>query len=73
MLARLGKDRYVQLSTTIGYYAMLAMTVNAAELEPNPAHEALEVRGAQSVRIVPTVSRVPSVFRRRITISPEAG
>lgn len=43
VLARLGADQYVQLSTTIGYYAMLAMTVNAVELEPNPAHEALEV------------------------------
>jgi len=43
VLARLGADEYVQLTTCIGYYAMLAMTVNAAELEPNPAHEALEV------------------------------
>ena len=43
VLARLGADEYVQLTTTIGYYAMLAMTVNAVELEPNTAHEALEV------------------------------
>ena len=41
VLARLGADRYVQLTTCIGYYAMLAMTVNGAELEPNPNHEAL--------------------------------
>jgi 4-carboxymuconolactone decarboxylase len=43
VLARLGADRYVQLTTCIGYYAMLAMTVNGVELEPNPAHEALNV------------------------------
>jgi len=43
VLARLGSDQYVQLTTCIGYYAMLAMTVNAAELPPNPQHEALKV------------------------------
>lgn len=43
VLARLGADQYVQLTTCIGYYAMLAMTVNAAELPPNPRHEALKV------------------------------
>lgn len=43
VLKRLGKDEFVQLTTCIGYYTMLAMTVNAAELEPDPAHEALEV------------------------------
>jgi 4-carboxymuconolactone decarboxylase len=43
VLARLGTDEYVQLTTCIGYYAMLAMTVNAVELEPNPKHEALKV------------------------------
>lgn len=43
VLARLGADQYVQLTTTIGYYSMLAMTVNGVELEPDPAHEALEV------------------------------
>ncbi|MEM7405698.1 MAG: hypothetical protein AAF458_10425 [Pseudomonadota bacterium] len=41
VLERLGPDRYVQLTTCIGYYAMLAMTVNAAELEPDPTHETL--------------------------------
>jgi 4-carboxymuconolactone decarboxylase len=41
VMARLGADQYVQLTTCIGYYAMLAMTVNAAELDPNPDHEAL--------------------------------
>lgn len=43
VLARLGADEYVQLTTCIGYYAMLAMTVNGVELEPNPAHEALDL------------------------------
>ena len=42
MLERFGADEYVQLTTCIGYYAMLAMTVNAAELEPDPRHEALD-------------------------------
>lgn len=43
VMARLGADEYVQLTTCIGYYAMLAITVNGVELEPNPDHEALEV------------------------------
>ena len=43
VMARLGADEYVQLTTCIGYYAMLAMTVNGVELEPNPKHEALQV------------------------------
>ena len=42
VLARLGADQYVQLTTCIGYYAMLAMTVNGTELSPNPKHEALK-------------------------------
>jgi 4-carboxymuconolactone decarboxylase len=43
VMSRLGADQYVQLTTCIGYYAMLAMTVNGVELEPNPKHEALVV------------------------------
>ena len=43
LMARLGADEYVQLTTCIGYYSMLAMTVNGVELEPNPKHEALQV------------------------------
>ena len=43
VMERLGADQYVQLTTCIGYYAMLAMTVNGVELEPNPQHEALKV------------------------------
>lgn len=41
VMTRLGADQYVQLTTCIGYYAMLAMTVNGVELPPNPEHEAL--------------------------------
>jgi 4-carboxymuconolactone decarboxylase len=43
VMERLGADQYVQLTTCIGYYAMLAMTVNGVELEPNPDHEALNI------------------------------
>jgi 4-carboxymuconolactone decarboxylase len=43
VMQRLGYDQYVQLTTCIGYYAMLAMTVNGAELPPNPGHEALKI------------------------------
>lgn len=43
VMARLGADEYVQLTTCIGYYAMLAMTVNGVELEPDPHHEALKL------------------------------
>ncbi len=43
VMARLGADQYVQLTTCIGYYAMLAMTVNGVELEPNPKHEGLKI------------------------------
>ena len=42
VMTRLGVDQYVQLTTCIGYYAMLAMTVNGVELPPNPHHEALQ-------------------------------
>ena len=42
VMERLGADQYVQLTTCIGYYAMLAMTVNGVELEPNPKHESLK-------------------------------
>src|SRR5262249_5951131 len=43
VMTRLGADQYVQLTTCIGYYAMLAMTVNGVELPPNPKYEALKV------------------------------
>ncbi|HTO12172.1 MAG TPA: carboxymuconolactone decarboxylase family protein [Candidatus Binatia bacterium] len=39
--ARFGDDGFIQLTGTIGYYAMLAMTVNACELEAGPGAEVL--------------------------------
>jgi len=41
--ARLGDEGFIQLTGTIGYYAMLAMTVNACELEAGPSAEVLKV------------------------------
>jgi 4-carboxymuconolactone decarboxylase len=41
--ARFGNDELIQLTGVIGYYSMLAMTVNACELEPAPGAEALQV------------------------------
>jgi 4-carboxymuconolactone decarboxylase len=43
VMERLGADQYVQLTTCIGYYAMLSMTVNGVELAPDPKHESLKV------------------------------
>ena len=42
MQARLGKDELIQLTGTIGYYAMLAMSVNACELEAGEGAEVLQ-------------------------------
>jgi len=42
-MKRLGADQYVQLTTCIRYYVMLAVTMNAAELPPDPQHEALKI------------------------------
>jgi 4-carboxymuconolactone decarboxylase len=39
--ARLGNDGLLQLTGAIGYYSMLAMTVNACELEAAPGAEVL--------------------------------
>ena len=39
--ARLGNDGLLQLTGAIGYYCMLAMTVNACELEAAPGAEVL--------------------------------
>jgi 4-carboxymuconolactone decarboxylase len=41
--ARFGDEGFIQLTGTIGYYAMLAMTVNACELEAGPGAEVLKV------------------------------
>jgi 4-carboxymuconolactone decarboxylase len=39
--ARFGNDGLIQLTAAIGYYSMLAMTVNACELEAAPGAEVL--------------------------------
>ena len=43
MQARFGNDGLIQLTSAIGYYSMLAMTVNACELEAAPNAEILKV------------------------------
>ncbi len=40
---RFGDEGLIQLTGTIGYYSMLAMTVNACELEAGPNAEVLQV------------------------------
>jgi 4-carboxymuconolactone decarboxylase len=40
--ARFGKEQLLQLTGAIGYYVMLAMTVNACELEAAPGAEVLK-------------------------------
>ena len=40
---RFGDEGLIQLTGTIGYYSMLAMTVNACELEGGPGGEVLKV------------------------------
>jgi 4-carboxymuconolactone decarboxylase len=44
--ARFGDDGFIQLTGAIGYYSMLAMTVNACELEAAPGAEILKPGGA---------------------------
>jgi 4-carboxymuconolactone decarboxylase len=41
LVARLGREGFIQLTGTIGYYSMLAMTVNACELEAGRDAEVL--------------------------------
>ncbi len=41
--ARFGNDQLVQLTTAIGYYTLLGMTVNACELEPAADAEVLDL------------------------------
>src|SRR5579862_2550919 len=43
MQSRFGNDELVQLTTAIGYYSLLCMTVNACELEPAANAEVLNV------------------------------
>jgi 4-carboxymuconolactone decarboxylase len=40
---RFGPDEFIQLTGAIGYYSMLAMTVNACELEAAPGAEVLRM------------------------------
>jgi 4-carboxymuconolactone decarboxylase len=44
MRERFGDHGFIELTGSIGYYAMLAMTVNACELEPAPGAEVLAVK-----------------------------
>ncbi len=41
--ARFGNEGFIELTGLIGYYSMLAMTVNACELEAAPGAEVLQV------------------------------
>jgi 4-carboxymuconolactone decarboxylase len=43
VLTRFGNDEFIQLTGAIGYYSLLAMTVNACELEAAPNAEVLQV------------------------------
>jgi 4-carboxymuconolactone decarboxylase len=43
MQTRFGNDGLIQLTGAIGYYSLLAMTVNACELEAAPGAEVLRV------------------------------
>ena len=43
LTGRFGNDGFIQLTGAIGYYSMLAMTVNACELEAAPGAEVLKV------------------------------
>ena len=43
LLDRFGKEQLVELTGTIGYYSMLAMTANATELEAADGAEVLKV------------------------------
>ena len=43
MQERFGNDALIQLTTAIGYYSLLCMTVNACELEAGPGAEVLKV------------------------------
>jgi len=43
LIGRFGNDGFIQLTSAIGYYSMLAMTVNACELQAAPGAEVLKV------------------------------
>ena len=39
---RFGKEQLIELTGTIGYYTLLAMTANACELDARPGAELLQ-------------------------------
>lgn len=43
MRKRFGDEQFIELTATIGYYGMLAMTVNACELEAAPGADVLKI------------------------------
>ena len=43
LVERFGKEQLIELTGTIGYYSMLAMSANACELEPAQGAEVLKV------------------------------
>jgi len=43
LLERFGEEQFIELAGTVGYYSMLAMAVNACELEAAPGAEVLQV------------------------------
>ena len=42
LIARFGNEQFIELTGSIGYYSLLAMTVNACELEAAPGAEILQ-------------------------------
>jgi 4-carboxymuconolactone decarboxylase len=40
---RFGDEGFIELTGAIGYYSLLAMTVNACEVEASPGAEVLQV------------------------------
>jgi len=41
---RFGDEQFIELTGTIGYYSMLAMTANACELEAGPGAAVLQAQ-----------------------------
>lgn len=43
LLDRFGKEQFIELTGSIGYYSLLCMTVNACEVDAGPGAEVLKV------------------------------
>jgi len=43
VIKRFGKEQFIELTGSIGYYSLLAMTVNACEVDAGPGAEVLKV------------------------------